>query len=56
MSIFNPDFKDFIIALNQRHVEYMLVGGYAVILRGYSSCYSPQAFDSFKKSGWQEQG
>lgn len=36
MSIFNPDFKDFIIALNQCHVEYMLVGGYAVILRGYS--------------------
>ena len=36
MSIFNPDFKDFIISLNQYEVEYMLVGGYAVILRGYS--------------------
>ena len=36
MSIFNPDFKDFIIFFNKYDVEYMLVGGYAVILRGYS--------------------
>lgn len=36
MNIFNPDFKDFIVCFNQYEVEYMLVGGYAVILRGYS--------------------
>lgn len=36
MNIFNPDFKDFIISLNTNNVQYMLVGGYAVILRGYS--------------------
>lgn len=36
MDIFNPDFRDFINCLNKHHVQYMLVGGYAVILRGYS--------------------
>jgi hypothetical protein len=36
MDIFNPDFADFIICLNRNHVEYILVGGYAVIIRGYS--------------------
>ncbi len=36
MDIFNPDFKDFINCLNKRQVQYILVGGYAVILRGYS--------------------
>jgi hypothetical protein len=36
MDIFNPDFRDFLVYLNQYHVEYILVGGYAVILRGYS--------------------
>ena len=34
-SIFNQDFRDFIDALNKQEVEYMLVGGYAVILNGY---------------------
>lgn len=34
--IFNPDFKDFIQALNQHQVEYVLIGGYAVILHGYA--------------------
>ncbi|HMO32767.1 MAG TPA: hypothetical protein PKE63_09370 [Lacibacter sp.] len=32
----NDDFRDFIHALNQGGVSYILVGGYAVILRGYS--------------------
>ena len=32
----NEDFRDFIKALNQFDVDYILVGGYAVILRGYS--------------------
>ncbi len=36
MNIFNDDFRDFILCLNKNLVEYMLVGGYAVILRGYS--------------------
>jgi len=35
-NIFNQDFQDFIIALNKYEVEYLLVGGYAVILRGYN--------------------
>ena len=34
-SIFNDDFRDFIQALNDNKVEYILVGGYAVILHGY---------------------
>jgi hypothetical protein len=35
-NIFNTDFRDFIQALNNNDVDYMLVGGYAVILHGYS--------------------
>ncbi|RFM25570.1 DUF6036 family nucleotidyltransferase [Deminuibacter soli] len=34
-TIFNDDFRDFIQALNNNNVEYLLVGGYAVILHGY---------------------
>ncbi len=34
-NIFNEDFRDFIDALNKNQVEYLLVGGYAVILNGY---------------------
>lgn len=34
-NIFNEDFRDFIGALNKQEVEYLLVGGYAVILHGY---------------------
>jgi hypothetical protein len=34
-AIFNDDFREFIHALNDHKVEYMLVGGYAVILHGY---------------------
>lgn len=34
--IFNKDFKDFLKALNNNAVEYLLVGGFAVILHGYS--------------------
>ncbi len=34
-NIFNEDFRDFIDALNKQEVEYLLVGGYAVILNGY---------------------
>jgi hypothetical protein len=35
-NIFNPDFRDFLVALNENEVEYMLVGGYSVILHGHS--------------------
>jgi hypothetical protein len=35
-NIFNEDFRDFITALNKSQVDYMLVGGYSVILHGYS--------------------
>jgi len=34
-NLFNPDFLDFIRALNTTKVEYILVGGYAVNLHGY---------------------
>jgi len=34
-NIFNEDFKEFIVLLNKFEVEYILVGGYAVILHGY---------------------
>jgi predicted nucleotidyltransferase len=35
-NIFNTDFKDFIRALYNHDVEYILVGGYSVILHGYA--------------------
>ena len=35
-NIFNNDFQDFISALNNNNVEYLLVGGYSVILHGHS--------------------
>ena len=35
-NIFNSDFRDFISALNKNDVRYILVGGYSVILHGYS--------------------
>ena len=34
-NIFNQDFRELIILLNSNEVEYLLVGGYAVILHGY---------------------
>jgi predicted nucleotidyltransferase len=35
-NIFNADFQEFIEALNRADVKYVLVGGYSVILHGYS--------------------
>jgi hypothetical protein len=35
-NIFHDDFRDFIFALNTCKVEYILVGGYSVILHGYA--------------------
>ncbi len=35
-NIFNEDFVDFITCFNNNKVRYILVGGYSVILHGYS--------------------
>lgn len=35
LNIFSDDFKDFIESLNKFDVDYILIGGYAVILHGY---------------------
>ena len=35
-NIFNLDFQDFLKAFNNNEVDYILLGGYAVILHGYS--------------------
>lgn len=35
-NLFNDDFQDFLRALWQHEVRYVLVGGYSVILHGYS--------------------
>ena len=35
-NLFNPDFQDFLQACFQCEVRYLLVGGYSVILHGYS--------------------
>ncbi len=34
-NLFNSDFFDFLQALHKHNVDYILVGGYAVILHGY---------------------
>lgn len=35
-NIFNEDFRDFINQLNRFEVKYILIGGFSVILHGYS--------------------
>lgn len=35
-NIFHEDFRDFLDALNKADVRYILVGGYSVVLHGYS--------------------
>ena len=35
-NLFNDDFRDFLRALWEHEVRYLLVGGYSVILHGYS--------------------
>lgn len=35
MNLFSDDLREFVEALNQSEVEYILVGGFAVILYGY---------------------
>jgi hypothetical protein len=33
--VLNPDFKEFIQSLNDNHVRYLVIGGYAVALHGH---------------------
>ena len=35
-NIFNDDFRNFIQLMNENEVEYLLVGGYSVVLHGYT--------------------
>ena len=35
-NILNQDFSEFIVALNDANVDYLLVGGFAVIYHGYN--------------------
>ncbi len=35
-NLFNEDFRDFLFAFNKTEVEYILLGGYSVIIHGYS--------------------
>lgn len=34
-NLFQDDFRDFLRALNKHEVEYLLIGGYSVVLYGY---------------------
>jgi len=34
-NIFNPDFQEFLLALNKNEVNYVLVGGYSIIYHGF---------------------
>lgn len=49
-NIFNADFQDFITSLNRCEVAYILVGGYSVILHGYSRTTGDMDIDHCKKS------
>lgn len=58
-NIFNEDFRDFIKALNTNKVRYILIGGFSVILHGYSRTTgdmdiwverTPENYGSLKKA------
>ena len=34
-NIFNQDFQEFLLALNEANVKYVLVGGYSMIYHGF---------------------
>lgn len=34
-NIFYQDFRDFLKALNENQVDYVLIGGYSVVFHGY---------------------
>ena len=48
-NIFNPAFKDFLKILSKNKVDYILVGGYAVILHGYIRSTGGYGFMGRKK-------
>lgn len=54
-NILNDDFKEFLKSLNEENVEYILVGGYAVIFHGYSrttgdlDIWVNQTFENYRK-------
>ncbi len=35
-NLFNDDFRDFILAFNKANVDYVLVGGFSVVIHGYN--------------------
>lgn len=35
-NLFNDDFRDFILAFNKANVDYILVGGFSVVIHGYN--------------------
>jgi hypothetical protein len=51
----SPDFSEFIELLNEHEVEYLIVGGYAVILHGYPRYTGDMDF-YIKKSKADENG
>jgi hypothetical protein len=54
-NIFPKDFEDFIRCFNKHHVDYILVGGFSVILHGYPrntgdmDIWVKRDFDNYKK-------
>lgn len=54
-NIFYQDFRDFLKALNGNEVDYILIGGYSVILYGYSrttgdmDIWVKRSADNYKK-------
>jgi hypothetical protein len=36
LNLFNDDFRDFILAFNETNVDYILVGGFSVVIHGYN--------------------
>jgi hypothetical protein len=47
-NIFHNDFRDFLSALNKAEVRYILVGGYSVVLHGYSRTAAQYFSDGIK--------
>ena len=35
-TLFNDDFRDFVLAFNKTNVDYILVGGLSVVIHGYN--------------------
>lgn len=54
-NIFNNDFRDFLNAFNNNGVQYILVGGFSVILHGYPrttgdmDIWVDRTFDNYQK-------